>query len=68
MAEEMVQKLLDGQALETEEFCDFSLEDQNEATGNLLGYLCSLFQTFYIQVYIWTKIYKTNSYKGSCDY
>ncbi|KAF0299012.1 8-oxo-dGDP phosphatase NUDT18 [Amphibalanus amphitrite] len=33
MAEEMVQKLLDGQALDTEEFCDFSLEDQNEATA-----------------------------------
>ncbi|XP_037080233.1 8-oxo-dGDP phosphatase NUDT18-like isoform X2 [Pollicipes pollicipes] len=33
MAEEMVQALLDGQPLETEEFCDFSLEEQNEATA-----------------------------------
>jgi len=33
MAEEMIQALLDGQALDTEEFCDFSLEEQNEATA-----------------------------------
>lgn len=40
MAEDMITSLLDGKPLETEEFCDFSLEEQNEAIGEFrLGML-----------------------------
>jgi len=34
--EENIRHLLDGQALEdSHDLCDFTLEEQNEATGNL---------------------------------
>ena len=46
MTEELVQKLLNGQALETEEFCDFSLADQNEATGKFS--ICLLYMLFFL--------------------